>query len=199
MSYLDRLLIPGETVAYRSRRSVYPTFAGPALATIAAVAAAAVASLLVPGAAVVAWVLPLLPLGWLGARWLFWVNKVYLVTSHRVLKLEGVFAKSHGDASLDKINDMALTQGLLARLLDYGDLSIATANEEAGVTYHLLHRPVEFKRRALMSREEARGRGGDGETDPVARLERLAALRDKGVLSEEELQEAKGRLLAKLR
>ena len=50
-----------------------------------------------------------------------------------------------------------------------------------------------------MSREEARGRGGDGETDPVARLERLAALRDKGVLSEEELQEAKGRLLAKLR
>ena len=115
MSYLDRLLIPDEKIVHRARRSVFPTFAGPVLASVAAVAAAALLALLVPGAALVAWVLPLLPLGWLAVRWVWWTNKAYLVTTHRVLKLEGVFAKSHADASLDKINDMSLVQGLLGR------------------------------------------------------------------------------------
>lgn len=196
MSYLDRLLIPDEKVVHRARRSVYPTFAGPVLTSIAALAAAAVLALLVPGAALVAWVLPLLPLGWLGARWVWWVNKAYIVTTHRVLKLEGVFAKSHADASLDKINDMNLVQGILGRVLGYGDLAISTANEEAGVIYHLLAGPVEFKRQALVCRETARDREGNGGADdPVGQLERLAALREKGIVTEEEFREAKARLL----
>lgn len=201
MSYLDRLLIPGETVVHRSRRSLWPTFAGPGLATVAAVAAAAVLGLLVPGAALVSWVLPLFPLAWLAWRWLYWVNKVYMVTNHRVLKLEGVFTKSHSDASLDKINDMTLVQGLLGRLLGWGDLEIATANEEASVTYHLLDGPVEFKRQALISREA--GRTGEGpaaaDPDPIEKLERLGALRDKGVVTEGEFQAAKAQLLGRFR
>lgn len=196
MSYLDRLLIPDEKIVHRARRSVFPTFAGPALASVAAVAAAALLALLVPGAALVAWALPLFPLGWLAVRWVWWANKAYLVTTHRVLKLEGVFAKSHADASLDKINDMSLVQGLLGRLLGYGDLAISTANEEAGVTYHLLAGPVEFKRQALVCREQARAREeGGGAADPVGQLERLAALREKGVVTEEEFRAAKARLL----
>src|SRR5512145_1950957 len=157
MSYLDRLLIPDETVVHRSRRSLYPTFAGPVLATVAALAAAVVLGVLVPGAALFVWALPVLPLAWLAWRYLYWVNKVYMVTNHRVLKLEGVVAKSHGDASLDKINDMNLEQGLLGRLLGYGDLAISTANEAASVTYHFLKGPVEFKRKALIAREASRG------------------------------------------
>jgi uncharacterized membrane protein YdbT with pleckstrin-like domain len=200
MSYLDRLLIPEETVVHRSRRSLYPTFAGPVLATAVTLAAAGVLALLVPGAALVAWVLPLPALGWLAGRWLWWTNKVYMVTTHRVLKLEGVFTKSHSDASLDKINDMTLVQGLLGRLLGWGDLAIATANEDATVTYHLLHDPVEFKRQALMSR--AAGRSGEGpaaaEPDPIEQLERLGALREKGVVTEGEFQAAKAQLLGKV-
>ena len=156
MSYIERLMIPDEVVLHRARRSLYPTFAGPVLAFVAALAAAAALSLFVPGAQPVAWLLPVIPLVWLGWRYLYWANKIYMVTNRRVLKLEGLIAKSHRDASLDKINDMDLEQGLLGRLLNYGDLGIATANEAASVTYHFLNDPVEFKRQALMSREAAR-------------------------------------------
>lgn len=203
MSYLERLLIPDEVILHRARRSLYPTFAGPVLGTVAALAAAAALSLFVPGAVVVAWVLPVLPLLWLAWRYLYWVNKIYMVTNRRVLKLEGLFTKIHRDASLDKINDMDLEQGLLGRLLGYGDLGISTANETASVTYHFLDDPVEFKRQALMSREAARPSATPGgaapDTDPVARLERLAALREKGVVTEEEFQTAKAQLLGRMK
>ncbi len=203
MSYIERLMIPDEVVLHRARRSLYPTFAGPALATVSAVAGAAALSVLVPGAVVVAWILPVLPLVWLGWRYLYWVNKVYMVTNRRVLKLEGLFTKIHRDASLDKINDMNLEQGLLGRLLNYGDLGIATANESASVTYHFLDDPVEFKRQALMSREAARPSAAPGgaavDADPIAQLERLGALREKGVVTEEEFQAAKAQLLGRMK
>ena len=115
------------------------------------------------------------------------------------MKLEGVLAKSHGDASLDKINDMQLSQGLAARLFGYGDLEIATANEAASVTYHFLKDPVEFKRKALIAREAARPAAGPAESDPVAQLERLAALREKGAVTQEEFEAAKARLLGQLK
>lgn len=199
MGYLERLLIPGETILHRARRSAWPTFAGPVLANALAVAAALAASLLAPGPGFLAWALPLASLTWLAWRYVWWTNKVYLVTNHRVMKLEGVLAKSHGDASLDKINDMQLTQGLAARLFGYGDLAISTANEAASVTYHLLKDPVEFKRQALIARDSARPAEGNGEADPVAQLERLAALREKGAVTDEEFEAAKARLLGLLK
>ncbi len=203
MSYLERLLIPDEVVLHRARRSLYPTFAGPVLGTVAAVATAAALSLFVPGAVVVAWALPVLPLVWLAWRYLYWVNKIYMVTNRRVLKLEGLFTKIHRDASLDKINDMDLEQGLLGRLLGYGDLGISTANEAASVTYHFLDDPVEFKRQALMSREAARPSATPGgaatDADPIAQLERLATLREKGVVTEAEFQTAKAQLLGRMK
>ena len=203
MGYIERLLIPDEVILHRARRSLYPTFAGPVLAIVTALAAAVALSILVPGAIIVAWVLPVIPIVWLGGRYLYWSNKIYMVTNRRVLKLEGVFTKSHRDASLDKINDMNLEQGLLGRLLDYGDLGIATANEAASVTFHFLANPVEFKRQALMSREAARPSGAPvvaaGELDPVSQLERLGALRAKGVVTEEEFQTAKAQLLGRMK
>ena len=203
MSYLERLLIPGETILHRARRSPWPTFAAPVAAVVLTVGAAVAIGLAAPGSLVFALPLPLLALGVLGWRWLWWSRKVYLVTNHRVLKLEGVFTKSHRDASLDKINDMTLEQGLLGRLLGWGDLGISTANEAASVTFHLLQDPVEFKRRALMSREAARpasaSASASASEDPVAQLERLAVLREKGTVTEEEFQAAKAQLLGRLK
>lgn len=201
MSYLERLLIPGETVLHRARRSPWPTFAAPGLALVLAVGAAVAVGVAVPGSLPFALPLPLVALAAVGWRWLWWTNKIYLVTSARVLKLEGVFTKSHRDASLDKINDMTLEQGLLGRLLGYGDVGISTANEAASVTFHFLENPVEFKRRALMSREAGRpaASGAPAADDPVAQLERLGALREKGVVTEAEFQAAKAQLLGRLK
>ncbi len=200
MSYLEKLLVPDETVLYRAHRSVVATFLPLTAGALALIAVAAGGSF-VPGALPFIWFLPVLPAPWLLFRYLFWKNKIYLVTNYRVLKVEGVISKSHVDASLDKINDMALSQSLLGRIFNYGDLAISTANETAGVTYHLLDKPIEFKRLALMSRE-ARGRDSGSESDgsdPLGQLERLGVLREKGVVTEAEFTAKKAELLGRIR
>src|SRR5712691_3877396 len=187
MSYLSRLLIPGEDLRLVARRSVAATFG--LLLLLELVLLAAAAGLYLWGGpetgagvgvvlAVAAVVLLLL-----AVRYVRWRNKVYVVTNLRVLKVEGTFAKAHHDASLDKINDLVLTQSVWGRVLGYGDLQILTANEASGVTFHFLHDPIEFKRQALESRTAMAGAGAAAaaETaaalDPLAQIERLGELR----------------------
>lgn len=157
MSYIERLMIPDEVVLHQARRSLYPTFAGPALALVAALAAGVALSVLrPPGPSSSPGSFRPFPSSGSGGGTSTGSTRSTWSTNRRVLSFEGLFTKVHRDASLDKINDMNLEQGLLGRLLDYGDLGIATANESASVTYHFLHDPVEFKKQALMSREAAR-------------------------------------------
>ena len=130
MSYLTKLMIPGETVVHSARRSVVATF-GALLAFLILVligvgvayawSAPAAGLLGTTMLLVVALVLGVLLL----ARYVWWRNKVYVVTNLRVLKLEGLLSKAHRDASLDKINDLVLTQSMWGRLLGYGDVQIS--------------------------------------------------------------------------
>jgi uncharacterized membrane protein YdbT with pleckstrin-like domain len=147
---------------------------------------------------VVALVLAVLLLG----RYIWWRNKVYVVTNLRVMKLEGIFSKSHRDASLDKINDLVMTQSLLGRMLGYGDLQILTANEASGMTYHQLHDPVEFKRQVLQLRTaemaDGPGLGAASVADPIAQIQRLGELRAQGVITEEEFAAKKKALMDRI-
>jgi len=208
MSYLSKLLIPGETVAYSARRSVASTFGGLlvflGLVLVGVVVAYALSA---PAAGllgttmliVVALVLAVLLLG----RYIWWRNKVYVVSNLRVMKLEGFFSKSHRDASLDKINDLVMTQSLLGRMLGYGDLQVLTANEASGMTFHQLHDPVEFKRQVLQLRTvemaDGPGKGAASVADPIAQIQRLGDLRAKGVITEEEFAEKKKALMNRIR
>ena len=207
MSYLDKLMIPGENVVHSAHSSVAATF-GALFAFLALVLvgvgvayafSAPAAGLLGTGMLiVVALVLGVLLLG----RYIWWRNKVYVVTNLRVMKLEGIFSKSHRDASLDKINDLVMTQSLLGRMLGYGDLQVLTANEASGMTYHQLHDPVEFKRQVLQVRTtemaDGPGLGAASVADPIAQLQRLGELRAKGVITEEEFAEKKKALMARI-
>lgn len=210
MSYLDRILVPGERVLLTSYRSPIVVFAAPVAAVLVGLALPAVlfasgAFGQEPGrerfALGLAALLGGVPSLWLGARAVWWWHKRYVVTSLRVLKLEGILNKAHRDASLDKINDLGLQQSLWGRLLRFGDLQIQTANEASGVTYHRLHDPVAFKRQVLA----ARGAGPTapvpaeaGEGDPVAQIARLGELRDRGYITEAEFQDKKKALMDRI-
>lgn len=207
MSYLSKLLIPGESVVHSARRSVAATF-GWLLVFLAVVLAgvgvayalsAPAAGLLGTGMLlVVALVLGVVLLG----RYIWWRYKVYVVTNLRVMKLEGIFSKSHRDASLDKINDLVMSQSIWGRLLGYGDLQILTANEASGMTFHQLADPVGFKRQVLEVRttEMAAGPGAAAAAgDPIAQIQRLGELRAKGVITEEEFLEKKKALMDRIR
>jgi uncharacterized membrane protein YdbT with pleckstrin-like domain len=211
MSYLQRLLIPGEEVRLVERRSVAATFG--ALLLLEAVLLAVAAALYLwggpqtgPGVGVVLAVAGVVLL-LLAGHYVRWRNKVYVVTNLRVLKLEGLFAKDHHDASLDKINDLVLTQSVAGRLFGYGDLQILTANEASGVTFHRLHDPFRFKRAALESRAALGAAAAPaGVTaaaaaalDPLAQIERLGELRAKNLITEDDFQKKKAELLSRIR
>ena len=208
MSYLDKLMIPEETVVHSARRSVAATFGGLLVflalvlvgVGIAYVWSLPAAGLLGTGMLlVVALVLGVVLLG----RYIWWRNKVYVVTNLRVMKLEGVLSKSHRDASLDKINDLVMSQSILGRLLGYGDLQILTANEASGMTFHKLSDPVGFKRQVLQVRTtemaDGPGLGSAASSDPIAQIHRLGELRAKGVITEEEFLEKKKALMDRIR
>ena len=82
-------------------------------------------------------------------RFWSWSNQDYVITNRRLLKVTGIFNKHAGDSSLEKINDAILDQPLLGRMLNYGDLEILTAAEEAVDLYHMLLNPKEFKKTML--------------------------------------------------
>ena len=207
MSYLGKLMIPGETVVHSARRSVAATFGGLLFFLVVVLVGVGIAyAWSLPAAGllgtgmllVVALVLAVLLLG----RYIWWRNKVYVVTNLRVMKLEGVLSKNHRDASLDKINDLVMSQSIWGRMLGYGDLQILTANEASALTFHKLADPVGFKRQVLQVRttEMADGPGlGPSVGDPIAQIQRLGELRAQGVISEEEFAEKKKALMDRIR
>jgi Bacterial PH domain/Short C-terminal domain len=90
----------------------------------------------------------------LGALWTAvvfwrWSAEDYMVTSRRVIKVEGVFNKHSADSSLEKINDAVLDQNLVGRMLGFGDLDILTANEDSVDRYKWLNDAPGFKKTML--------------------------------------------------
>jgi signal transduction histidine kinase len=80
--------------------------------------------------------------------WHWWAQD-YVVTNRRLLKVTGILNKRSADSSLEKINDAILTQSILGRILNYGDLEILTAAEMANDMYRMLNAPKEFKKTML--------------------------------------------------
>ncbi|HYU51242.1 MAG TPA: PH domain-containing protein, partial [Candidatus Limnocylindria bacterium] len=140
--YADKLLAEGEVIALRTRQH-----------WLAPVVAAAYPIILIVVSLVV-WVLSLnlgaggttgslrsivgyaaaagIIIGVLGVALVFWrwSAQDYIVTNHRVLKVEGIFNKHSADSSLEKINDAVLDQSIWGRMFGFGDLDIMTASEE---------------------------------------------------------------------
>jgi hypothetical protein len=145
---------------------------------------------------------------WIAIIYLSWTAEEYLITNRRVLKVEGLLDKKSGDSSLDKINDAVLKQGLLARMLHYGDLEILTANDDAIDRYQMLAHVVDFKKAMLNAKNNLEDgyRGGtpatavrpSGSDDVTATLAKLADLRDKGAITPAEYEAKKAELLGRI-
>lgn len=148
-------------------------------------------------------VLLLIPLVGILNDVIVWQNKAYIVTSHRVIQTSGVFSKDVIDSSLEKVNDVKLSQSFLGRLFDFGDIEILTASELGVNLFHQIADPVGFKTAMLNAKERL---GFDNEAgmeshaapDIPTLIARLDDLRKRGIISEIEFQQKKAELLAKL-
>lgn len=148
----------------------------------------------------------LLPIGRMAADLLRWRARRYVISTRRVLEIEGVFNRMVRDSNLDKVNDLVLRQSLLGRLLDYGDVDIITGSDVGLNRLQRLAHPILFKKAILDNKEDfdALVRGGlpmsaqDGApADPAAALAQLQKLREQNLISEEEYQRKRAEVLAR--
>jgi uncharacterized membrane protein YdbT with pleckstrin-like domain len=148
------------------------------------------------------YLLLLLPLLSLLRDVLIWANRQYIVTNWRVIQIAGVFNKDVTDSSLEKVNDVKLEQSFWGRLLDYGDIEILTASELGVNKFSWVGQPIRLKTAMLNAKEKLEqgqaSRGRKSEGDIVGLIAQLDSLRQQGVLTEEEFQQKKAQLLAKL-
>jgi len=133
---------------------------------------------------------------------LIWQKRQYIVTSRRVIQMAGVFNKEVTDSSLEKVNDVKLTQSFWGRFFDYGDLEILTASELGVNLFRQVAHPIQLKTAMLNAKENLEQGQPAGGKRPEATLVDLIAqldsLRKHGILSEGEFQQKKAQLLAKL-
>lgn len=144
-------------------------------------------------------VVPLALLGW---EILVRHRTEFVVTDHRIVRLEGVLSVSSLDAPLDKINNVFHDQSFLGRILNYGTVGLETASEQGTTLFERVPNPVRFKNLIQQQCEEFRKmmqRGTGNATPDVPRLlEDLASLRDRGIITVTEFEEKKRALLARL-
>jgi uncharacterized membrane protein YdbT with pleckstrin-like domain len=146
-----------------------------------------------------------------------WNNEQYVVTDQRVIQVRGIFSKRVSDSSLEKINDVVLTQSWLGRMFDFGDIEIITGSDMGANYMSRIGHPIAFKR-AMMEAKQ-RYHHGFGYLDPQSvaayvqaqddehagvpasiqeTLQKLASLRDQGLLSQDEFENKKRELLSRI-
>jgi membrane protein YdbS with pleckstrin-like domain len=150
--------------------------------------------------------LMLVPIATMTHDILEWSHRQYIVTNWRVLQISGIFNKNVTDSSLEKVNDVKMSQSAFGRLFGYGDVEILTASELGVNLFKRIEDPVRFKTAMINAKEqlgsmiqdESGGRGEPQFGGIPATIAQLDSLRRQGVLTEEEFQQKKAELLARL-
>ncbi len=216
MGYLESLMGQKEKIALKERQHVLVILPrlvlwGAVSVLILLVTFVLVAVTPLDGLALVLLLALVVPFWRIMVDFLNWWNEQYVITNRRVIQLEGIINKHSIDSSLEKVNDVVLEQSALGRLLNYGDVQILTASEIGVNLFRRISHPVRFKTAMLNQKEglsqldifegkagrvlaeEAPSRG-----DIPELIAELDELRKKGVITDEEFQDKKKALLAKL-
>ncbi|HMO57178.1 MAG TPA: PH domain-containing protein [Roseiflexaceae bacterium] len=144
-----------------------------------------------------------------------WNGEVFVITDMRVILVRGIFNKEVLDSSLEKINDVELRQSWIGRVFDFGDIEILTGADSGVNLLPQIARPLEFKRMMLDAKHDfTRGYNYFDDAPSVAAyvksnapnqvgdiqqtLQKLADLRDQGLLSSEEFEAKKRELLSRI-
>ena len=160
---------------------------------------------------IIAGVLALVWAAWLAFRYAKWYTTSFVVTSRRVIFRHGVIAKRGVEIPLERVNNINFHQGILDRVIGAGDLDIESAGRD-GMSHFDFVRHPDGVQHEIYRQMETRNMPGSAPsaTTPVPppaapvpggipeQIEQLAALRDRGVISEAEFQAKKTELLGRL-
>jgi uncharacterized membrane protein YdbT with pleckstrin-like domain len=204
-NYIDSLMAHNERILLRTRQHwfvlVSMIFVEIVLIVVLFAAVSALSILVTPIAAI-GFVILVVPIAYMLRDILTWFQKQYIITNRRVIQVSGIFSKNVVDSSLEKVNDVKMSQSFFGRMFDYGDIEILTASELGVNLFKRIGDPIRFKTAMLNSKEELgyegtglRGQDADDIPEQIAELDEL---RKQGILTEEEFRNKKSQLLAKM-
>ncbi len=189
-----RVLSEGEEVVVDARPHGL-VLAGPVAVAVAGVALAAIGIWLsVP--VVVAYLLAgllALTLVNLLVRYARWRGTSLVVTTERVVRRTGLLSRNRREIPLSHISDVSYRQSLWERLVRAGDVRIESAGRDSAEVFRSVARPASIEReitRLLAARD-----GRSGSMSLPQQLDHLDDLRRRGVLSQQEFEASKARLL----
>jgi membrane protein YdbS with pleckstrin-like domain len=131
-------------------------------------------------------------------RWWF---TTYVLTTERIIVRRGMIARSGSEIPLENVVNVLFSQGVVQRLLGYGSLVIESAGSQGQSRLTDIPDPQGMQSEIYHARElralhfSGPGRGPTDQRDVVGRLERLAELRERGHLSDEEFEQYKRLIL----
>ncbi|MBC7877563.1 MAG: PH domain-containing protein [Anaerolineales bacterium] len=204
-NYIQSMLGENERILLVTRQHGFVLFSSiiaEIVVTLIAIAAISALTTMVNPLAGFGFLLLLIPLAIMLWDILTWNNRQYIVTNRRVIQVSGIFSKDVVDSSLEKVNDVKMTQSFFGRMFDFGDVEILTASETGDNLFKRIGDPVKFKT-AMLNAKEKLGYEGTGtnaqraESIP-AQIAELDELRKQGILTDAEFQTKKRELLAKM-
>ncbi|MEL7210903.1 MAG: PH domain-containing protein, partial [Actinomycetota bacterium] len=148
-------------------------------------------ALLVVAAAIVAVLI------WFLIRYVAWTTTTFTITSDRLINRSGVLQRQGIEIPLERVNTVFFRQTIFERLLGFGDLVIESAGEQGSQMVDNIRRPLHVQNEIYKQMEANENRkfdrvgrnvGGPAPASIPEQIEKLAQLRQQGILTDHEFE-----------
>ena len=129
-----------------------------------------------------------------------WATSHFVVTTDRVVHRAGWFAKRSMEIPLENVSDVRFHQSVFERLIGAGDLTLESPGEFGQETFSHVRKPESVQKTIyeMTERNRRRTAAPAAPSVPVSvadELAKLDRLRDQGVISDQDFEAQKSRLL----
>ncbi|MCD6597847.1 MAG: PH domain-containing protein [Bacteroidales bacterium] len=138
-------------------------------------------------------------------------TNLWAVTNLRIIDEYGVFSNNSKETPLDKINNISYRQPLLGRMFNYGDVQIQSAAESGSTIHKMVERPKvlkdtitqyqeRYKQEQIKEQAQSLANAVGGQKPSVGvdiseELTKLHDLKEKGIITEDDFQKGKDKIL----
>ncbi|MEZ5377783.1 MAG: PH domain-containing protein [Acidimicrobiales bacterium] len=149
---------------------------------------------------------------WFVARYIVWNTTNFVVTTDRLISRSGVLRREGVEIPLERINTVFFAQSIFERMIGSGDLRIESAGEMGVSSFSDIRRPLDVQNEIYIQMENNENRkfdrvaqGMQGVQAPAPapvsiaeQIQQLDALRQQGLLTNEEFDQKKADLLRRM-
>jgi len=141
---------------------------------------------------------------WVIVRYLKWTSTNFVITTHRLIFRQGIFAKHGVEIPLERVMNVNFNQSILERIVGAGDLLIESGGKDGQQRFSDIRKPEQVMN-LIHAQVESNSNRHDQpaaappppvSVDVAGQLEKLEGLRSRGTITPEEFEEQKRRLLS---